>query len=77
MNCPCCDSTTTRQRRERRQSNGITLGNWRCDACGYSWTTINGRINEKSVKGTANHRAFREWKAVQGDRSRLAGREVQ
>lgn len=71
MNCPCCDSTNTQQRRNNTQSNGIRLGGWLCLDCRFSWSTINGRITTTSLGTVDAHRRNRLYTAIHGDRSRL------
>lgn len=53
--CPCCGSDRLQQQPERTQRNGIRLGGGRCQACGFSWTTIQGRISKMSRHTTETH----------------------
>ena len=56
--CPCCGSSSITNKRERVQSNGIRLGGGRCDACRFTWTTVNGQVSRNSIKSVETHRQF-------------------
>ncbi len=57
--CPCCGSRSIINRAERVQSNGIRVGAGRCFSCAFSWSTLNGRVSEKSAKNIEAHRRLR------------------
>ena len=54
--CPCCGSTSVTNKRERVQSNGIRMGGGRCDACRFTWTTVNGQLSKTSRHTVEVHR---------------------
>lgn len=72
MNCPCCNSENTIQRRNAVQSNGLRLGGWRCHDCQFTWSTINGRVSKTSLGTIDSHRRNRLYTKIHGDRSRLS-----